>query len=182
MSAPHRPHRRTPRAHVSPWPAPPCVYGQARRGKAASECIRTSRPQPASRTWQPAERRPRGPAPHPTPAGVTAQGSSGRQAIPSGVSSPRKAASTQPGLTVVPGRVMAPCCPPGLQRCQPGHGTKGICPLAETADKTAATTAAADPTSPRNDRAICGRCVRCDTMSHVVSRFVDWRFGMMPKT
>ena len=105
----------------------------------------------AASTWPSA-------APH--SGGVTAQGSSGRQAIPSGVSPARKAASTQSGLTVVPGRVMAPCCPPGLQRCQPGHGTKVLCPLAETADKTAATTVAADPTSPRNDRPICGRRAR----------------------
>jgi len=27
-----------------------------------------------------------------------------------------------------------------------------------------------------------GRRVWCDTMSHVVSEFVDWRFGMMPRT
>jgi hypothetical protein len=23
--------------------------------------------------------------------------------------------------------------------------------------------------------------VRCDTMSHVMSKFVDWRFGVTPK-
>jgi hypothetical protein len=39
-----------------------------------------------------------------------------------------------------------------------------------------------DPVRGRRVRPISSIGVRCDTRSHVMSRFVDWRFGMMPKT
>jgi hypothetical protein len=135
--------------------APPSVYGQARQDKVTGECIRTGRPVGledlaagrAATTWPSAARH---------LGGVTAQGSSGREAMPSDVFSPR----TGSGHTVRPHR-----------RSWPGDGTplsawtaalqarprrKVLGPLAETADKTAATTVAAYLTSPRNDRAICG--------------------------
>jgi hypothetical protein len=35
---------------------------------------------------------------------------------------------------------------------------------------------------PSDEREQRGRSGWCDTMSHVLSRFVDWRFGVTPET